>query len=154
MVQHIKRDIFDSGADVILHQVNCQGEMNSGVARQIRERYPIVFERYKVFCDKCKNSPDSLLGIAHFVNIGDNRCVANLFAQDKFGYDGKCYTDYDALRECLIQVRDFAVTFRKTVAMPYLMGCHRGGGDWNTVFAMIDEIFDDVDITICEYDGG
>jgi hypothetical protein len=27
MIEHVKCDIFESGADVILHQVNCQGVM-------------------------------------------------------------------------------------------------------------------------------
>lgn len=40
MIKHIKGDIFQSGADVILHQVNCQGVMGSGVAKQVREKYP------------------------------------------------------------------------------------------------------------------
>lgn len=43
MLKHIKGDIFKSNADAILHQVNCQGVMNSGVAKQVREKYPIVF---------------------------------------------------------------------------------------------------------------
>ncbi len=30
---------------------------------------------------------------------------------------------------------------RTDLAMPYLMGCHRGGGDWNKVYAMLEEIF-------------
>lgn len=47
MLKHIKGDIFESGAQVILHQVNCQGVMGSGVAKQVREKYPIVFEYYK-----------------------------------------------------------------------------------------------------------
>ena len=44
----------------------------------------------------------------------------------------------------------------KTIAIPYLMGCHRGGGDWNIVYKMIEEVFDDSDceVLICEYNGG
>lgn len=42
MIKHIKGDIFQSSADVILHQVNCQGVMGSGVAKQVREKYPDV----------------------------------------------------------------------------------------------------------------
>ena len=47
MIKHIKCDIFESGADLILHQVNCQGAMNSGVAKQVREKYPNV-----IFCGR------------------------------------------------------------------------------------------------------
>ena len=41
-MKHIYGDIFLSNADAILHQVNCQGVMGSGVAKQVREKYPIV----------------------------------------------------------------------------------------------------------------
>ena len=54
MVVYKECDIFDSGADIICHQVNCQGVMGSGLAKQIRERYPIVYEEYKKWCDESK----------------------------------------------------------------------------------------------------
>ena len=38
MIEHIKCDIFESGADAILHQVNCQGVMGSGIAKQVKEK--------------------------------------------------------------------------------------------------------------------
>lgn len=78
--------------------------------------------------------------------------IINLFAQDKYGYDGRCYTDYDALRKCLETVnKQFA---GKRVAMPYLMACHRGGGDWSVVSKMIEDTLTDCDVTLYEYFGG
>ena len=34
------------------------------------------------------------------------------------------------------------------------MGCHRGGGDWNVVYKMIEEVFKNNEVLICEYNGG
>jgi O-acetyl-ADP-ribose deacetylase (regulator of RNase III) len=156
MIKHIKCDIFESGADVICHQVNCQGVMGSGVAKQVRERYPDVFTYYKERCDYWRNSDfgsSVLLGGIQVVPI-ETGWIVNLLAQDKFGYDGKCYTDYNALRRCLEKVKD--EFHEETIAIPYLMGCHRGGGDWNIVYKMIEEVFADSDceVLICEYNGG
>lgn len=167
MVKHIKGDIFQSNADAILHQVNCQGVMNSGVAKQVREKFPTVFKYYKARCDEDKKMRErlgltrsSLLGLAQICykedylvgEVKDTQVIVNLFAQDSYGYDGRCYTDYDALRRCFEFVNQrFA---GKEVAIPYLIGCHRGGGDWNKVYAMIEEIFVDCDITLYEYNGG
>ena len=39
-------NVFDSDADIICHQVNCQGVMGSGVAKEVRERFPNVYEQY------------------------------------------------------------------------------------------------------------
>lgn len=152
-MKHICGDIFLSGATAILHQVNCQGVMGSGVAKQVKEKYPIVFEQYKSWCDDPELKP-SLLGRIQTVHIDDTgkHAIVNLFAQDKFGYDGNCYTDYEALKQCLTEVnKAFAGC---TVAIPYLMACHRGGGDWSVVSKMIEETLTDCDVTLYEYCGG
>lgn len=158
MIKHIKCDIFESGADVICHQVNCQGVMGSGIAKQVREKYPVVYEKYKVWCSTFPK--DQLLGIAQFVETKKEhntpfKGILNLFAQYNYGYDGKCYTDYDALRHALHYIADGYMEV-STIAIPYLMGCHRGGGDWNIVYKMIEEVFADYegDVLICEYNGG
>lgn len=124
MIKHIKCNIFESGADIILHQVNCQGVMGSGVAKQVKERYPNVFWGYKLVCDWCKDKSE-LLGIAEAYRTKDN-IIVNLHAQENYGYDGKCYTDYDALKRC----------------------------HWNKVFGMIEEVLGDYNVLICEYNGG
>ena len=152
MIKHIKCDIFESGADIICHQVNCQGVMGSGVAKQVRERYP---KNYKGYCLMCKEfEPSELLGKVFCGEVRDKFIIANLFAQEKFGYDRKCYTDYTALRKCLQAVANSHKN--KIIAIPYLMGCHRGGGDWNIVYKIIEEVFADSDceVLICEYNGG
>lgn len=149
-MKHIKGDIFKSGADIILHQVNCQGVMGSGVAKQVREKYPFVFEYYKSWCDNPSLKPNLLgqIQIVYTDNMG-KQAIVNLFAQDKFGYDGNCYTDYNALKKCLDSVnKQFAGC---KIAIPYLMACHRGGGDWSVVSKIIEDTLTDCDVTLYEY---
>ena len=152
MIKHIKCDIFESGADLILHQVNCQGVMGSGIAKQVREKFPKVYEGYKDLCDTYSHDRSVLLGKVQVFDVGD-KYIANLFAQEHYGYDGKCYTDYDELKRCLKNASRY-LDWDDVVAIPYLMGCVRGGGDWNVVYKMIEEIFDKNDVLICEYDRG
>jgi hypothetical protein len=160
MIKHIKCDIFESGADVILHQVNCQGVMGSGIAKTVKEKFPNVYQNYKYLCDVV-TEPKNLLGhvqpCAIDVETEKEFCVVifNLFAQENYGYDGKCYTDYVALRKCIELVKEVCAE-DDVVAFPYLMGCHRGGGDWSIVHKMIEEVFADSDceVLICEYNGG
>ena len=156
MIKHIKCDIFKSGADIICHQVNCQGVMGSGVAKQVREKYPKAYQTYKTFC--ANTEPEELLGKAQFVSIHDDKLIGiiNIFGQLDYGYNGKCYTDYDALRHALAKVHEFCqlYTFKPVLAFPYKFGCARGGGDWDIVYKMIEEAFPDCVVLICEYDGG
>ena len=166
MLKHFKGDIFKSDATAILHQVNCQGVMGSGVAKQVREKYPHVYRYYKAWCDDKHMNPkidfhkSPLLGRIQVVYTEEFRAgekpatvqaIVNLFAQDKYGRGGKCYTDYEALKSCLQQVNKL---FRgMTVAIPYLMSCSRGGGDWNIVSRIIEETLTDCDVTLYEYSG-
>lgn len=153
MIKVVDGDIFNCDADAILHQVNCQGVMGSGVAKQVREKYPIVFGYYKSWCDNPSLKP-GLLGqiqIVYTDNIG-KQAIVNLFAQDKFGYDGNCYTDYNALKKCLNSVnKQFAGC---KIAIPYLMACHRGGGDWSVVSKIIEDTLTDCDVTLYRYTAG
>lgn len=155
MIKHIQCDIFESGADVILHQVNCQGVMGSGVARQVRKKFPGVYNAYKTLCNMMPNRTQLLGKVQQVRLLTSGKFIANLFAQENYGRDGKCYTDYNALKRCLQSVRNYPMFDNQTVAIPYLMGCDRAGGDWNIVYKMIEDIFSDSDMTvlICEYKG-
>lgn len=47
MIEYCNGDILDSGADLICHQVNCQGAFGRGMAGAIRQRFPEVEKTYK-----------------------------------------------------------------------------------------------------------
>ncbi len=158
MMTIVKGNVLDSNADAILHQVNCQGVMGSGLAKEIKERYPVVFHEYKALCDRFKSvsiaNQNPLLGNIQIVykenynvnDVKDKQVVVNLFAQDKYGYSGRCYTDYDALRKCLSAVNKM---FRgKNIAVPYGMSCGRGGADWEIVSKMIEKELKDCNIML------
>lgn len=146
-IKNIDGNLLDTDAELILHQVNCQGKMNSGVAKAIREKWPIVFEEYiKLFS---KDFFVVKLGICQPVSISDNQKVINMFSQDNYGYDGKMYTSYDAINTCLGKVKDYCVNNGyKRIALPYKMCCCRGGANWDVIMAMIKANFEDSDITI------
>ena len=147
MINIIKGDLFDTDAETLCHQVNCQGVMGSGVALQVKQKYPHVFEAYKNYC---RENEGCLLGKVLPVECHDDSgavTVYNLFAQDKFGYDGNCYTSYEALQKCF-DILENTLPENTNIAMPYLMGCYRGGGDWNVVCKMIEDTFKKHDILI------
>lgn len=157
-VKIIDGDLFDTKANYICHQVNCQGKMGSGVAKQIREKFPTVYERYKLKCDdgritmrECGMDKSPLLGQVQIVykkdylagddNI-DHQAICNLFSQDKYGYNGRQYTDYAAFEKCLLQLKRM-VPAGETIAMPYKIGCGLGGGNWGTVLGIITRVLSD-----------
>jgi len=152
MIRFVQGDLLRGDVDVIAHQVNCQGVMGSGVARQVRELYP---EAYHEYCRLVSQYQDcaKLLGTTQLVACrdanGQSIQIANLFGQCSFGRDGRQYTDYDALHRCLRTLKNFAdATEFKRIGIPYHMGCGLGGGDWDTVSQIIQQELDGCDVTI------
>jgi O-acetyl-ADP-ribose deacetylase (regulator of RNase III) len=148
MIKIIDGDLFESNADIIGHSCNCQGKMNSGVAKQVREKYPEVYETY------FRSYKNFDLGDVQYVETKDGKTIANMFGQNNYGYDGKQYTSYEALDGCLKGLHAYCKHYNKTVALPYGVGCVRGGGDFNIVYAMIEKIFDDMDVELWRLDKG
>ena len=46
MIKLIEGNLFNTKANIICHQCNCQGIMGSGVALEVKNRYPKVYESY------------------------------------------------------------------------------------------------------------
>lgn len=137
-IRVIDGDLFDTAAPIICHQVNCQGKMGSGVAKQIREKYPTAYRQYVNICADKKGDPSALLGTAQFV-YGTDRIVVNMFAQNKYGYDKALYTSYMAFTACLQNIAR-QVAPGETIAMPYKIACGLAGGDWNVVYKLIENV--------------
>ena len=150
MIHYVKGDITKSNCDIICHQVNCQGAMNSGVAKAIREKWPEVYEYYKVWCDREKDKAN-LLGEAQGILIDDNpnRYVGNLYAQYNYGYNGERYTNYEAFYNAIEQIANqIADAPKATIAFPYKIGCVRGGANWSVILQMIATVFQERDVYI------
>ena len=146
-IKNFDGNILDSSAEVIMHQVNCQGVMGSGVAKAIKTKWPVVFDKYKE-CTK-RAIITSLMGKVLPVKVEDNKTVLNLFGQENYGSDGRRYTSYDAIDTCLKKTAKYCVENGiKTIALPYYMSCGRGGANWDIIMDMIKQHFSDIDITI------
>jgi O-acetyl-ADP-ribose deacetylase (regulator of RNase III) len=145
MIKYIKGDLLDAPQELIAHQVNCIGVMGSGVAKAIKDKYPIAFRDYNKLCSEGLGL--KLLGVAQFVRGSDNRVVCNLFGQFKFLPRNIRHTDYDALKTGFETIKKTYPS--QDIAMPKI-GCGLGGGDWSVVSVIIESIFDDRDVYIYE----
>ena len=164
MVTFHNGNILDSGADIICHQVNCQGKMNSGVAKAIREKWPEVYIKYmesnEIIWDKAhehgRMTWNHMLGQIQVVFIADKKTMAvvNMFAQENYGYDGRRYTSYDAFWSCLGEIKR-TINPGLRIAFPARIGCVRGGANWSVILKMIEEVLgEDYNVEIWDYDMG
>ena len=140
MINTINGDLL-TAKGLILHGVNCQGVMGSGVALAIKNKWPEVFEAYVHYVRRCggPENADSYIGRVQFVGTKDEDVVvANCFTQDRYGRDGKKYASYDAVDSCMQRVCEYIVRFPDgTINFP-LIGCGLGGLHWPVVREIIE----------------
>ena len=152
----LKGDLLETPFEIIAHQVNCQGKMGSGVAKQIAEKFPYVYEEYvKAIKDY---GAGEMFGKAQVVNTNSGKkFIFNIFGQYDYGYDGRRYTDYDAFRCAFQNAIDIYRDYRKdwshqiTITIPYKIGCDRGGGDWSVVKQILEKIEEDCNVIFVAY---
>jgi O-acetyl-ADP-ribose deacetylase (regulator of RNase III) len=137
---------------VILQQVNAQGVMGSGVAKDIRDKWPVVFEEYSKVLGPAYTQKDSglhMLGKMIPVQVEKDLWVLNLVSQQFFGREkGRRYTSYDALDVALTRAAEWALSDawgledtwyaqRLPIHFPAI-GCGLGGGRWTVVESLIE----------------
>lgn len=159
MITYKNGNLLDADVDYIVHQVNCQGVMGSGIAKQIRERWPHVYTDYKWFLDKSKSVwKRPALGRPQCVyentDLAPNsRVIVNFFSQLHYLPRNVRHTDYDAFRNCCIELRTIIGSHKqRKIGFPYKIGCGLGGGDWNVIKNIIEEVFEDNIVEIYIYE--
>ena len=140
MIKIIYGDLLKSDAEYICHQVNCQGVMGSGVAKQIKKEWPAVFNSYQALCNAKAADRSSLMGTVQTAKVDEAKAICNIFGQLYYGRDSQCYTDVLALKRAFEEIAD-NVSIGERIAMPYRIGCGLGGGDWGVVMDMLSDVF-------------
>lgn len=120
-------NLLSSSAQYICHQVSVPGGMGSGVAKQITEKWPVVFSKYQMALQKYN---DRLRGNVQCVRVSGCQAVATLFADSK----NDLFRTFSTLNQ--------HVSIGETIAMPYRIGCG-AYGDWGVIMDMLSDVFKD-----------
>lgn len=122
-----KQDITTVKNGIVIHGVNCQGAMGSGVAKAIKDKWPIIYSKY---LDNGKGR--HLLGTCHIITVSDDLYVGNCYTQEFFGAGEKKYASVEAIKSSLEGVFSWASTLGLTIHSP-MIGCGLGGLTWEEV---------------------
>ena len=146
MIKTVKGDVTEARDCIIPHGVNCQGKMRSGVAKAIRERWPVVYESFMNI-----GANPKMLGLTQMVRVEDDTFVINCYTQEYYGYDGQRYASLEAVDSCMKDVFQTAQHFGKKVCMPKIAS-DRGGLDWETeVKPIIERYSQEYDVLVYVY---
>jgi O-acetyl-ADP-ribose deacetylase (regulator of RNase III) len=151
-MKYITGDLLDMAEkgdfDVIIHGCNCHCAMGRGIALQIKNRYPEV---YDVDLKTPKSDPSKLgkISLAR-VEAGSSFIVVNAYTQ--FNYTGaKVLVDYDAVRACMRLIKLSFTGLR--IGYPKI-GAGLAGGDWEVISQSINEELEGEDHTLVLWDKG
>ena len=134
--------------DVIAHGCNCFCNMGAGIAKSIKEAFPLVA------LDDSNTIKGDNLKLGTIRSVGVTRktsqfVVVNAYTQYRYGRG--LHADYEAIRSCMKYLKE--QYSGKRIGLP-LIGCGLAGGDWNIVSKIIEEELGDEDVTIVEYQKG
>lgn len=162
MIEYIVHNLINTERGVVAHGCNCQGVMGSGVAKDIRAKWPHVYQKYNqlVTASVTPQHPTSeLLGRVQLIGIDQGELaepnslfVANIFTQDRYGYDGGRYADLAAVKRGLNTTIEFCKGLELPLFMPKI-GCGLGGLDWESeVLPIVQSLHDQhqVDVYVCD----
>lgn len=132
-------NMLDLPSGILVHGCNAQGVMGSGIALQIKEKYPEAFERYmRVASDPSfKKNRGMLLGTTPWIEVSKDLYIVNAITQEKYGNDGKKYVNEKAVEDAFRFVKALAESRKLPVHFP-MIGCGRGGGNWEDIASRIE----------------
>ena len=142
-----------AGRIFLAHGCNAQGVMGSGVAKELRDRYPWAYNTYRrVYEERGLELGEVITAVSK----DKNTVIFNCITQKYYGRDGCRYANYGAIESCMcdinIKMRDAPSLYPKVVRMPFI-GCSLGGADWNIVSEIINRTATNYAPNIYDFEG-
>jgi O-acetyl-ADP-ribose deacetylase (regulator of RNase III) len=133
MIKTINGSLLNNKEGILVHGVNCQGKMGSGIGKLIREKYPEAYNDYMCFFEKNKVVRVKMLGDITVTEINEKLFIVNAFTQLYYGrYKNVQYVDYNAISSCFKKINLLAIEKNLPVKFP-LIGAGLANGRWELI---------------------
>jgi O-acetyl-ADP-ribose deacetylase (regulator of RNase III) len=137
---------------IVIQGCNAQGAMNSGLAKNIRDKWPEIFVPYSNFINK--NKGKNIMGeIIPFASSSPPfAIIMNCITQEFYGRDHNTkYVSYEAIDKAFRNVYAWIKESRhlqEDLCINYpLIGAGLANGDWAIISAIIDKVAEEEDPT-------
>ena len=143
MIEKVKGTIFNTGADLIVNTVNCDGIMGKGIALEFKLRYPGLFEEYKELCE----NGEIQVGKVYLHEVQGQK-ILSFPTKNHWRNPSKIEYIEEGLKDFARRYREFEI---ESVAFPGL-GTSNGGLRWDVVLPLMEKYLSDLPIKvfICE----
>lgn len=137
-VQYASGDLFANrfNASALAHGCNCPGSMGAGIAVGFKERYPAMYQEYRL---RCKAAPREFNpGDVFLWKEEDKPSIFNLATQEDYW---RSRATYENVEQCLLTMKTIANSEGvSSIAIPRI-GTGYGGLSWKKVKPIIDRIY-------------
>lgn len=138
-------NILEQTSGIIVHGCNAKGVMGSGLAKQIKSKYPKAFADYKQHLSR-RGPTSPSLGSVIFSNVNNQLIIANAITQENYGRDKSVvYVDYGAIESTFEIISSIAKMVGFHLHYP-MIGAGLANGDWNRIDKIIDSVLDSHEI--------
>ncbi|MFX0170394.1 MAG: macro domain-containing protein [Candidatus Hodarchaeota archaeon] len=141
-LKYKEADILKSRDQTLVNTVNIVGVMGKGLAKQFKQKYPKMYEKYR---EKCKNR-EITIGKS-FLYKDETPWVLNF--PTKKHWRGKSKLEYieSGLEEFITHYKDWGI---ESISFPQL-GCKNGGLEWFDVKPLMEGYLHKLDIPVTIY---
>jgi O-acetyl-ADP-ribose deacetylase (regulator of RNase III) len=140
-----------TGPKIIVHVCNDIGAWGRGFVMALSRRWPEPERRFRAW-HRGEGATPFALGQVQFVAVGAQLWIANLIGQrDIRSRGGVPPVRYEAIREGLGRIADFAKENEATVHMPRI-GAGLAGGSWEEISSIIEAELVEKGVTVTVYD--
>lgn len=144
---------------MLCHICNDRGGWGKGFVLAVSQRWSDPERYYRRWLDTARAAKLSVLGQVQFVHVAADLVVANMVAQHGYKPTKKdgIPLRYDALRQCLREVRDYVTAangqVRMGVHMPRI-GTGLASGSWDRIEPLIQSELRGVRVTVYDLKKG
>ena len=142
MLKHNKGNLIDLAEqgefDVIVHGCNCQNTMGSGIAKELRARYPGVYDADCLATQQWKNPVAKLGNFSTYTTF--NFIVINAYTQLHYLPRGVDHFEYESF---YLILKKLEVLGGVRFGFPYI-GMGLAGGDKDRIIAMLEDFAEKV----------
>ena len=125
----VRGDILRSSAQTLTNPVNCVGVMGAGLAREFRERFPLMYANYQVRCER----EEVHLGRPYAWRNSGGPWVLNFPTKGDPGEPSRLGPIHEGLEFAAAHAMEWGIT---SIAVPAL-GCGLGRLAWRDVRPLI-----------------
>ena len=146
MIVFKKGNLFDSECQTLVNTVNCVGVMGAGIAKQFKQKFPNMFNEYKLACKpgeyRCLEHGGDIW-IYNYIEYFKHKKILCFATKENWMYPSKIEWIERGLKRF---VEDYKYWEIESIAWPKL-GCTNGKLNWEKqVKPLMVKYLDDLDI--------